>query len=174
MALMMYGKDGAALEADHEKLEANVVWMDLLDATAQEILLVERVAGIEVPSREALSEIEASSRLVRDDDHLYLSSPVLGKPAGEGHSLTPAGFVVGPKILVTIRYDELPSFDSVATRMETDETLGSGFAIFVALLESIVERVPTPSSICRPPLKMSRRRSSAAISKVPSGREATT
>ena len=39
------------------------VWIDLLNPTKDEDLLVERALSISVPTREEMSEIEASSRL---------------------------------------------------------------------------------------------------------------
>ncbi len=58
-----------------------VIWIDLLDPTAQEIALVEQKEKVRVPSCEDLSEIEVSSRLAKEGDHFYLSAPVIGHAA---------------------------------------------------------------------------------------------
>ena len=45
--------------------------------TSEEKRFVERVLGIEVPTREEMREIEASSRVYEEGDALYLTATVL-------------------------------------------------------------------------------------------------
>ncbi|MDR7145429.1 magnesium transporter CorA family protein [Rhizobium sp. BE258] len=133
--------DGAVRAgAADDSLPGHVIWMDLLDPDEEEIAFVERRARVRVPTRDALSEIEVSSRLSKEGDRLYLSAPVVGHATTEHAELSPAGFIVGPDFLVTIRFDDLPAFDAVAERIKHDETLASGMGVFVALLEAIVDR----------------------------------
>jgi magnesium transporter len=54
--------------------------------------------------------------------------------------LTPVGFIVGPKVSVTVRFSPLPTFDSVIKRIEADDSLQNGMCVFTALLEAIVDR----------------------------------
>ena len=123
-----------------EDLPGHVIWMDLLNPDKQEIEFVERRAKVRVPTREALSEIEVSSRLSKEGNHLYLSAPVIGPATIEHAELSPAGFIVGPEFLVTVRYENLPTFDAVVERLQHDDTISSGMGVFVALLEAIVDR----------------------------------
>jgi len=46
---------------DLSKLPENAVWVDLVNPTAAEDRAVERLAGIAVPTREDMQEIEISS-----------------------------------------------------------------------------------------------------------------
>ena len=48
---------------DLAALPENAVWIDLVSPTAAEDKAVERLAGIAVPTREDMQEIEISSRL---------------------------------------------------------------------------------------------------------------
>src|ERR1043166_9577491 len=48
---------------DPAALPDNAVWIDLLNPTMEEDRAVERLAGIAVPTREDMQEIEISSRL---------------------------------------------------------------------------------------------------------------
>jgi magnesium transporter len=123
-----------------DDLPRHVIWMDLLNPNATEIEFVERRAKIRIPTKEALSEIEISSRLSKEGKYLYLSAPVIGHATIEHAELSPAGFIVGPDFLITVRFEDLPAFDAVAQRLEHDETLSSGMGVFVALLEAIVDR----------------------------------
>jgi magnesium transporter len=124
----------------NDDLPGHVIWMDLLNPNETEIEFVERRAKIRIPTKEALSEIEVSSRLSKEGKYLYLSAPVIGHATIEHAELSPAGFIVGPDFLITVRFEDLPAFDAVAQRLEHDETLSSGMGVFVALLEAIVDR----------------------------------
>ena len=122
------------------KLPPKVIWIDLLDPTDEEKSSVERILGIKIPTEAALNEIEASSRLISRNDLLYLSSPAVRVDEhGEAH-LTPVGFVLGPHVLVTIRFAASPVFDAVRDRVQANDELGNGIDVFVALLEAIVDR----------------------------------
>lgn len=122
------------------QLSKEIVWIDLLHPDADEIAWVQKAAQVRVPSREDLSEIEVTSRLAKRGDHIYLSAPVIGQATLDHAQLSPAGFIVARDLLVTIRFDDLPTFEAVANRLGHDETLKSGMAVFIALLETIVDR----------------------------------
>jgi magnesium transporter len=49
------------------RLPEGTVWLDLYEPDEAEEDAVERALGIEVPTREEMKEIEASSRLYRED-----------------------------------------------------------------------------------------------------------
>jgi magnesium transporter len=121
-------------------LPPNVIWVDLLNPTDEEKSSVERVLAIKIPTEASLNEIEASSRLISRHDLLYLSSPAVRvDPQGEAH-LTPVGFIIGPRVLVTIRFAASPIFDSVRDRVQANDELENGMCVFVALLEAMVDR----------------------------------
>jgi magnesium transporter len=50
------------------ELPPGIIWIDLLDPSADERQFVESRLNIRVPTEDALSEIEASSRLISDHD----------------------------------------------------------------------------------------------------------
>src|SRR5581483_996400 len=52
-----------AIIEDPSRLPDNAVWVDLVKPTAAEDRAVEKLAGIAVPTREDMQEIEISSRL---------------------------------------------------------------------------------------------------------------
>jgi len=137
--LTLYRADGDASRIG-AKLPPKVIWIDLLNPTDDEKSSVERILEIEIPSEAALNEIEASSRLISRNDHLYLSSSAVRVDEhGEAH-LTPVGFVVGPHVLVTIRFAASSVFDAVRDRVRANDELATGMDVFVALLEAIVDR----------------------------------
>ncbi|GGH21915.1 magnesium transport protein CorA [Alsobacter metallidurans] len=121
-------------------LPGEVIWLDLFDPTPEEREFVEKRARVRVPDRDALSEIEASSRLIAEEGVLYLSTPIVGKNDAQGPMLSPVGFVLAPKLLVTIRYAELSAFDAVVETVRKDKSLASALGVFTALLEAVVDR----------------------------------
>jgi magnesium transporter len=122
------------------ELPPEIIWIDLLNPTPDEVRFVEAAVNIRVPTEAALSEIEASSRLRLDHHVLYLSSPVVTLDAsGEAH-LTPVGFVITANVLVTVRFFTSPAFDSVAARIDGDDGLKNGMCVFTSLLEAVVDR----------------------------------
>jgi len=114
-------------------------WIDLVDPSLEEIELVRRQTGVDVPSQESLREIEASSRLRVHTDVLYMSAPLLAGTATEDWSVAPAGFILAPDILVTVRFSDIEAFDSVAAEITAEDGLLPA-AIFTRLLEEIVDR----------------------------------
>lgn len=122
------------------ELPEGAIWIDLLDPSDEEKRSVERLLDIKIPSEAALSEIEASSRLISDHGKIYLSTPAVSIDAeGEPH-LTPVGFIVDARVLVTVRFSVLPIFDGIVKRLDTDENLVTGMCVFAALLETMVDR----------------------------------
>jgi len=89
------------------EMPSEIIWADLLNATAEEKQFVERMLKVRVPSEESLSEIEASSRLILEHGTLYLSSPAVRLNEDNEAEITPVGFVIGPHVLVTVRFAEL-------------------------------------------------------------------
>jgi magnesium transporter len=122
------------------ELPPEIIWIDLLNASEDEKRFVESRLSIRVPSEESLSEIEASSRLVFDHGTLYLSSPTVRIDEHDGAQLTSIGFVIGPRVLVTVRFWPLPIFDTVAKLMKTDGDLQNGMCVFTSILEAMVDR----------------------------------
>jgi magnesium transporter len=118
------------------------VWIDLLDPTPSEIAQAETIAGVSLPSRGSLSEIEMSSRLRRRDDVLIMSTPS-AMPRGEADSaLAPIGFVLSAERLVTIRYARLPAFEALADSLaKRGAPPTKGVEVFADLCDEIVDRI---------------------------------
>jgi magnesium transporter len=119
------------------------VWIDLLNPTKDEDLLVERTLAISIPTREEMSEIEASSRLYFEGGTYYMTTVVLHQPEGQGEQpiATPVTFVLSTKCLVTVRYAEPRAFAIFIGRAQKkDAVCVTGAAVLVGLLEAIIDR----------------------------------
>ena len=117
-----------------------VSWVDLLDPTPQERASVERDYRLKLPSREALSEVESSSRISEDDGVLFLSIPFISRAQAVDEAPSPIGFVLSKDVLVTIRYTQLHSFDTAAAKFSKHDAGASSVDAFVILVEDMVDR----------------------------------
>ncbi|MDP9103845.1 MAG: magnesium transporter CorA family protein [Pseudomonadota bacterium] len=127
-----------AVKADPKSAEG-VAWIDLVDPTESEIEFVENSTGYRVPSREALSEIQTSSRNFLEKDAVYLSTPLIAHAFSHEGALGPVGFILGPKLLITVRFSQFRAFDNVRQEVVglTDLTANEAF---VRLLENIIDK----------------------------------
>jgi magnesium transporter len=114
-------------------------WIDLFDPTPEEAATVAAATGMAVPSREALSEIETSSRLRTDADVLYLSTPIVSRGDTPEPELTPLGFVLSQKQLVTVRFASLRVMEAAAAEFAC-QVSPSSVGVFTVLLEAMVDR----------------------------------
>ena len=117
---------------------AHAAWIDLRSPGEDEVAMVAAATGLKVPTREDVSAIEASSRLQRVGEALYLSAPLLAD--GEAPQLSPVGFVLTPGRLITLRFDKFSAFDQAAGNAEADEEV-TGLGAFTCLFESIVDKL---------------------------------
>jgi len=131
---------GAARRSQTGKLPDTVIWIDLLNPTEDEKAFVESRSGLRVPTFEALSEIESSSRLIVDHGVIYLSTPIVAQGDTADYHSSPAGFILSPNVLVTVRFTDLSTFKTVADRVRADESLRSSTGVFTALMEALVDR----------------------------------
>jgi magnesium transporter len=116
------------------------VWIDLCNPDPPEFAQAEAKSGLCLPSRDALSEIESSSRLRERDGVLSASIPMFTHRDGGPPHPSPVGFILSRDCLVTLRYDHLPAFDAVAKDFATLPS-PTALAIFVSLCDDIVDRL---------------------------------
>ena len=76
--------EGTLIKREGPEATKAAVWIDLLKPTRDEDLLVEKTLSISVPTREEMSEIEASSRLYFEGGAYYMTAIVLHQPDLQG------------------------------------------------------------------------------------------
>ena len=114
-------------------------WIDLFNPTTEEAHKAAAVSHVQIPARDALEEIESSSRLRLDHDTLYLSMTVSAHPEQNELAPTPVGFVLNEHILVTVRYTELRGFENAREQLARGNYPATPVSIFTALLEGMVD-----------------------------------
>jgi magnesium transporter len=116
-----------------------VLWLDLLNPTNEEEASVESRYGLKLPSREDLSEVESSSRVSEENGVLFLSMPFVAHASALDEPPSPVGFVLSKDLLVTIRYTQLRSFDTVAAKFSKSDGPHTSVETFAAIIDEMVD-----------------------------------
>ena len=118
---------------------AAAIWIDLFQPTDDEVASVAGTTGLRVPSESEVSEIESTSRLAFEKGAYYLSAPLEGATADGDHPLTPVGFVLSPRVLLTVRFAELPSFEAARALCVAQRPRSAEEAL-LHIFETVVDR----------------------------------
>ena len=137
-------RDEVPCDLQGDGLPSDVVWVDLYDATPAELAYVERVVGLKLPPDERLTDLRTTSRLRRDGEVFQLFTPVVWRDPADRVRVTTVGFILSPKLLVTLRTEELRSFADYVQRKTTpadENRVHSATDVFVGLMETVVDRL---------------------------------
>ncbi len=127
--------------ADPAALPENAVWIDLVKPTAEEDHAVERLAGIAVPTREDMQEIEISSRLYIENGARYMTATLMCQSDTDMPRTTAVTFILAGHRLVTVRYDAPKPFALVENKLARSCVPGiSGEMVMVELLDAVIDR----------------------------------
>lgn len=119
-----------------------VVWIDLFGPSEQEEASVGELIGISIPSREAMEEIEISSRLYHEDGVYFMTATLPAQADSDDPHMAPVTFALAGRRLITVRHHEPRAFQTFSARAQKME-LGctDGETVLVALLEAVVDRL---------------------------------
>jgi magnesium transporter len=125
---------------DAATLPVEVNWIDAFRPDEREVAFLQRMLGIVVPTLERLSEIETSSRLYRDKDHLFMSMPMIYRTPSGLAQTSPLGFVLCKDYVLTVRYKPIKACEDLhyADVIENHRS-ADGPGGFLTLLEVIID-----------------------------------
>jgi len=130
-----------AIIEDPSKLPDNAVWVDLVKPGAAEDRAVERLAGIAVPTREDMQEIEISSRLYIENGARYMTATLMCQSDTDTPRTTAVTFILAGHRLVTVRYDEPKPFALVENKLARACSPGiTGEMVLMELLDAVIDR----------------------------------
>ncbi len=122
-------------------LPADAVWIELVNPTREEELAVETAVGVELPTRDEMAEIEASSRLYQENGATYMIASLICGLDDAHPVLGPVTFVLVGERLVTIRYVHPKAFAAFKAQTERQpEHRANGAQVLLGLLEAVVDR----------------------------------
>jgi magnesium transporter len=137
------------------------VWIDLVSPSRQEDADVEKLTGVQIPTRDEMEEIEASSRIYQEHGAHYMTAIVLHQedapqvptvtsrrfleapdtmmsPVPTAEAIT---FVLSKNSLITVRYQEPRAFPLfLARNQKGDNPVKCAASTMVGLLEAIIDR----------------------------------
>jgi magnesium transporter len=126
---------------DLSALPENTVWIDLVNPTQAEDKAVERLAGIAVPTREDMQEIEISSRLYIENGARYMTATLMCHSDTDMPRTTAVTFILAGHRLVTVRYDQPKPFALVETKLARACSAGiTGEMVLMELLDAVIDR----------------------------------
>src|ERR1700731_1261960 len=130
-----------AAGANLSALPENAVWIDLVKPSAAEDRAVERLAGIAVPTREDMQEIEISSRLYVESGARYMTATLMCAADTDNPRTTAVTFILASHRLVTVRYDEPKPFVLVENKLARSCPPGiTGEMVLMELLDAVIDR----------------------------------
>jgi magnesium transporter len=122
-------------------MPADTLWIDLIAPTPDEDRAVERALGISIPTREEMSELEASSRLYRENGASYVTADILHRSDDDLPGIDPVTFILTNGPMVTIRYFDPRPFTMFTDKLEREPALcQTGADMFLNLMEAIIDR----------------------------------
>ncbi len=131
----------AAVPIDLTTLPETAVWIDLVKPSADEDHAVERLAGIAVPTREDMQEIEISSRLYTENGARYMTASLVCAADTNSPRITPVTFILTGHRLVTVRYDAPKPFTLVEAKLARSAVpCTSGETVLLELLDAVIDR----------------------------------
>jgi magnesium transporter len=126
---------------DLASLPESAVWIDLVKPTAAEDKAVERLAGIAVPTREDMQEIEISSRLYIENGARYMTAPLLCAAETENPRTTAVTLILSSPRRGTVRYDDPKPFMLVENKLRRSCAPGiTGESVLMELLDAVIDR----------------------------------
>ncbi|WP_207455653.1 magnesium transporter CorA family protein [Azospirillum sp. SYSU D00513] len=125
-----------------DPLPPGTVWIDLLRPDEAERAHVGALTGCDLPTREEMKEIEASSQLYAEAEAIYLTASVLARADSAQPEQSELTCVLTPRHLITLRYSEPRAVSAFAIRAQRQpEMLASAEDALLALLDAITDRI---------------------------------
>jgi len=132
--------------APGEPLPAGLIWLDVLRPDEVERAEISQALGVDLPTREDMSEIEASSRLYVEEGSAFLTTPVIYRSESGQQELGLITFVLTGDmtrtgVLITVRHAEPLWFAIFAARALRHASLvTTPMEAWLGLLEAVVDR----------------------------------
>lgn len=140
--ITLYRTDGRLMRGGPEVLGADALWIDLLSPTPEEEQAVEALVGSDVPTREEMQEIEASSRLSRDGERLTMTAPVLTNSTGINPQNVALTFILAGNRLITVRYGTPQAVAAYMDRLQRQQPpIAHAGELMLGLMEGLVDRL---------------------------------
>ena len=142
----VFGPVGAVSSSGSLPEISGISWIDCHHPTREEELAIEKRLGINLPTREEMAEIEDSNRLYEEttpQGMVYtMTATLVGRSDSDIPDAGPVTFILTPKHLITLRYNEYRAFANFSA--DFNKHLGAhptADRALTGLIEHIIERL---------------------------------
>lgn len=123
----------------------NILWLDLLNPSLEEIGAISNIYDIAIPTKEEREEIESSARYWEDKDSITINTRFLIKLGADdikGNSRDETvTFLLCKNMLFTIRYSELRVFDAIERSvLASPRNFEDGYDLIAKIFEVRIEK----------------------------------
>ena len=127
-------QDLTLLDGGENKKE-DIIWIDMLQPTPEERIHVEEMFDIKFPTKQESEEIEISSRYWEENEKIEINSYFLVSNVEHPYNET-VSFIIKGKLLISIRYNQLRSFNEFIKRFtSTPKEFKDGYDIFCQIID---------------------------------------
>ncbi len=124
---------------DHGYNREQIFWIDLLTPDAAELRFAEELCAIEMPTKDEMREIEATSRLYCEDGGRFMTTTVLSRVETDEPMIAEITFILKGRMLVTVRHTDSYSFRVFSHQLLRTQGTNRDL-VFIGLLETLVDR----------------------------------
>ncbi len=124
---------------DRDYDRERIFWIDLLTPDAAELRFAEELCAIEMPTKDEMREIEATSRLYCEDGGRFMTTTVLSRVETDEPMIAEITFILKGRLLVTIRHTDSYSFRVFSHQLLRMPSTNRDL-VFIGLLETLVDR----------------------------------
>ncbi|MDD2950488.1 MAG: magnesium/cobalt transporter CorA [Sulfuricurvum sp.] len=123
----------------------NIVWIDMLHPSVDEILHIETLFDIKIPSKQEREEIEISSRYWEDNRSIIINSYFFASfffvETAKSHYNESISFVLQDDILFTIRDKQLQTFEMIHKMLTSHpKELYNGYDVFMQIFDIRIDQ----------------------------------
>ncbi len=128
-------------EANFNRLK-DALWIDVYEPTDDEMTWIETTLGIMMPTRAAMQEIEASSRLYMVHETLYMTATLIAGSTSSQPQDDSVTFILTYDQLLTLRYIKPTTFElfTIKVLKEISPDI-SALVLLIHLLEVAIDRL---------------------------------
>lgn len=118
----------------------DILWVDLLNSTQEEMAFVEQKLGTELFTRQEAEEIESSSKYFESEQEINANLNYIFRKEDNTYSVDPVSFILKANKLITQRNIPLRSFDDVKRLLRISRRASfQGHNIFLLMFETRID-----------------------------------
>ena len=131
-------KTGANTLNQGEKIDLDeIIWIDLVNSTDEEKVLVEKTFSIDLFTKEEIAEIETSSKYIETESEIGININFI-RTDNENINNEPVSLIIKGKLLITQREYNFRAFEDVYKKLHLQK-VEDGDDIYIMLLDTRID-----------------------------------